>query len=61
MSKVFVKRFDGVSNQQWNAMLLWCRENLYHNDYHKPSWNIVWPSFYFTDEKEYTAFLLRWA
>lgn len=58
--KLFVKRFDGVSNEQWNAMVDWCYNTLYHGGYYEPNWNMVWPSFYFTDEKEYTLFLLRW-
>ena len=59
--KVFVKRFDGVSDQQWNAMRNWCSDNLYHGGHYEPYWSAVWPSFYFTDEREYTLFLLRWS
>ena len=60
-SKVFVKRFDRVSNERWNEMHKWCIENLYHGGHYEPNWNMVWPSFYFTDEQEYTLFLLRWS
>ena len=59
--KLFVKRFDRVSDERWNEMHKWCIENLYHGGHYEPNWNMVWPSFYFTDEKEYALFLLRWA
>jgi hypothetical protein len=58
---MFIKRFDGVSDQQWNAMRKWCVDHLYHGGHYEPNWNAIWPSFYFKDEKEYTLFLLRWA
>jgi hypothetical protein len=58
---MFIKRFDGVSDQQWSAMIDWCMDNLYHGGHYEPKWTFVWPSFYFHDEREYTMFLLRWA
>jgi hypothetical protein len=60
-SKIFVKRFDRVSDERWNEMHKWCIENLYHGGHYEPNWNMVWPSFYFTDEQEYTLFLLKWS
>ena len=62
--KVFVKRFDNVGmfeGGRWAEMVEWCRNNLYHGGYYEPYWSAVYPSFYFTDEKEYTLFLLRWS
>ena len=60
-SRLFVKRFDRVSDDQWNAMREWCGDNLYHGGHYEPHWCAIWPSFYFHDEREYTLFLLRWA
>lgn len=46
----------------WLEILTWCMENLYHGGHYEPNW---WPNsydtIYFTDPKEYTLFLLRWA
>ena len=61
MSKVFVKRFDGVSMARWQEMADWCYNNLYHGGYYEPRWHHQYPSFYFKDEKEYMLFLLRWS
>ena len=61
--KVFVKRFDNVgpfAGSRWAEMIEWCRNNLYHGGHYEPYWSAIYPSFYFTDEKEYTLFLLRW-
>lgn len=61
---LFVKRFDNVDmfdKGRWAEMIQWCYENLYHGGHYEPNWSAQWPSFYFKDEKEYTAFLLRWA
>ena len=63
-SKVFVKRFDNIGpfiDGQWGEMVEWCRKNLYHGGHYEPYWSAIYPSFYFTDEKEYTLFLLRWS
>lgn len=60
-SKVFVVRFDGVSMARWNDMAIWCYENLYHGGHYEPNWSHQYPTFYFTDEKEHTMFLLRWS
>jgi hypothetical protein len=46
---------------RWAEMIEWCRKNLYHGGYYEPNWSAVYPSFYFTDEREYTLFLLRWS
>lgn len=59
--KVFVKRFDRVPMAQWYQMTEWCYNNLYHGGYYEPNWHHQYPSFYFTDEKEYLLFCLRWA
>lgn len=59
--KVFVKRFDSVTMAQWQEMADWCYNNLYHGGHYEPNWYHEWPTFYFTDEKEYTLFLLRWS
>ncbi len=63
--KVFVKRFDHLTpfsnDAQWARMLEWCQENLYRGGHYEPNWRAQYPSFYFTDEKEYTLFLLRWS
>lgn len=65
MSKVFVKRFDNLTpfsnDAQWARMLEWCEANLYHGGHYEPNWRAQYPTFYFTDEKEYTLFLLRWS
>lgn len=60
-TQVFVKRFDSVSMEQWGEMRDWCYNNLYHGGYYEPKWHVVYPTFYFRDEREYTLFLLRWS
>ena len=60
-SRLFVKRFDGIDLQRWKEMKAWCGENLYHGGYYEPMWHVVYPTFYFRDEREYTLFLLRWS
>lgn len=61
----FNKRFDNIgpfdNNAQWARMIEWCQENLYHGGYYEPNWMAQYPTFYFDDEREYTAFLLRWS
>jgi hypothetical protein len=59
--KIFVKRFESIEMSQWSDMVDWCYNNLYHGGYYEPMWHHQYPSFYFTDEKEYTLFLLRWS
>ena len=59
--KVFVKRFDGIDLDAWDEMIAWCKHNLYHGGHYEPKWYLAYPSFYFTDEKEYMLFLLRWS
>jgi hypothetical protein len=39
----------------------WCYNNLYHGGYYEPNWHHQYPTFYFTDEKEYLLFCLRWS
>ena len=60
-TRVFVKRFDGVSIAQWQDMAEWCYNNLYHGGHYEPNWSHQYPTFYFTDEKEYLLFCLRWS
>ena len=59
--KVFVKRFDSVSMAQWQEMAEWCYNNLYHGGHYEPNWHHQYPCFYFTNEKEYLLFCLKWA
>ncbi len=62
---VFVKRFDNVgmfdNGAQWARMIKWCEDNLYHGGHYEPNWHAQYPSFYFTDPREYTMFLLVWS
>ena len=60
-TQVFVKRFDRVSMAQWQDMVDWCYNNLYHGGHYEPNWHCEWPTFYFWDEKEYLLFCLRWS
>ena len=59
-SKVFVKRFDSLPLADFYEMIAWCRDTLYHGGHYEPNWSVNYPTFYFTDEKEYALFLLRW-
>ena len=59
-SKVFVKRFDSLPLDDFYEMIAWCRDTLYHGGHYEPNWSVQYPTFYFTDEREYTLFLLRW-
>ena len=62
----FIKRFDGCSTDKWGDMVHWCEKN-----FNKPgilniplygrTWLQYYPTFYFRDEQQYIAFLLRWA
>jgi hypothetical protein len=57
---VYQWQYNGVA--PWSEIVHWCEENLYHGGHYEPNW---WPNsydtIYFTDPKEYTLFLLRWA
>ena len=55
----YIKRFDGIDLGRWAAMRQWCLDNLYHGGHYEPNWSHQYPTFYFTDPKEYTLFLLR--
>jgi hypothetical protein len=59
-SKVFVKGFDSLPLENFYEMIAWCRDTLYHGGHYEPNWSVNYPNFYFTDEREYTMFLLRW-
>lgn len=63
---VFVKRFDVASvdmfrDGRWAEMIEWCMKNLYHGGHYEPNWSAQYPTFYFTDEREYLLFCLRWS
>jgi hypothetical protein len=60
-TQVFVKRFDGIDSARWHEIIAWCQDNLYHGGHYEPNWWVMYPSFYFTDQREYTLFLLRWS
>ena len=60
-SKVFVKGFDSLPLEDFYEMIAWCRDTLYHGGHYEPNWSVNYPTFYFTDEKEYALFLLKWA
>lgn len=60
-TQVFVKRFDSLNLGLFYEMIAWCRDTLYHGGHYEPNWHVQYPTFYFTDEKEYTLFLLRWS
>jgi len=55
-----VWQYNGVA--PWLEILTWCMENLYHGGHYEPNWFTNGnDTFYFTDPKEYTLFLLRWS
>ena len=60
-TQVFVRRFDGIDSAGWREIIAWCQAHLYHGGHYEPNWSVNYPSFYFTDEKEYTLFCLRWS
>jgi hypothetical protein len=60
-TQVFVKRFDGIDSAGWHEIIEWCQDKLYRDGYREQNWSVNYPSFYFTDEREYTLFLLRWS
>ena len=46
----------------WDDIIDWCMDNLYHGGHYEPNWFTNGnDTFYFTDPKEYTLFLLRWS
>jgi hypothetical protein len=56
---IYSWQYNGVA--PWNDLVVWCIENLYHGGYYEPNWHTnQTDTFYFTDEKEYMLFLLRW-
>ena len=57
----FVKRFDSLPLADFYEMIAWCRDTLYHGGHYEPNWSVNYPAFYFTDEREYTLFLLKWS
>lgn len=59
--KIYIKRFDFASVEDFNEMVCWCKKTFYHGGYYEPSWWHDYHTFYFGDEKEYMLFLLRWA
>jgi hypothetical protein len=57
---IYSWQYNGVAS--WDELLVWCMKNLYHGEYYKTNWYTNHrDTFYFTDEKEYMLFLLRWA
>ncbi len=59
-SKIYVWQYNGVA--PWSEIADWCYKNLYHGGHYEPNWHINGhETIYFTDPKEYTLFLLRWA
>jgi hypothetical protein len=58
---VFVQTFNSLPLEDFYEMIAWCRDTLYHGGHYEPNWSVNYPTFYFTDEKEYALFLLRWA
>lgn len=52
--------YKGVA--QWDEIVNWCRDNLYHGGYYEPNWSTDgYDNIFFTDPKEYQWFLLRWS
>ena len=60
-TQVFVKSFDSLNLGLFYEMIAWCRDTLYHGGHYEPNWSVNYPAFYFTDEREYTLFLLKWS
>jgi hypothetical protein len=50
----------GQGSDKFYEMTTWCSENLYHGGYYEPNWWYEYPFIFFSDEKEYMLFLLRW-
>ena len=58
--KVYAWQYDGRA--PWSEIVHWCYKNLYHGGHYEPNWHTNgYETIYFTDEKEYTLFLLRWS
>lgn len=47
-------------NTAWDEITQWCMQYLYHGGHYEPNWWADYPFIYFTDEKEYMLFTLRW-
>ena len=58
---MFIKRFDLISIEQFCEMIEWCKKNLHYSDHYEHNWYHQYPSFYFTNEKEYLFFVLKWS
>ena len=54
-------KIDRGDIKEFGERVQWLKDNLYHGGHYEPNWGFQWPSFYFTDEKEFTLFLLRWS
>lgn len=57
--KVYSWQYNGVA--PWAEIVRWCMDNLYHGGHYEPNWYTGPETFYFSDEKEYAWFLLRWS
>lgn len=53
-------QYNGVA--PWHEIVEWCIKHLYHGGNYEPNWYTnQTDTFYFTDPKEYTMFVLRWS
>ena len=60
MKQTYTWQYNGRA--PWSEIIDWCCENLWHGGHYEPNWHAsVFETIYFTDEKEYVFFLLRWA
>ena len=60
MPTVYQWQYNGRA--PWSEIVNWCYKNLYHGGHYEPNWHTNgYETIYFTDPKEYTLFLLRWA
>ena len=57
--KIHSWQYNGVA--PWAEIVQWCIENLYHGGHYEPKWHTGPETIYFSDEKEYAWFLLRWS
>ena len=58
--KIYLWQYNGVA--PWQEIVVWCMDNLYHGGHYEPNWfTNNRETIYFTDEKEYAWFLLRWS
>ena len=60
-TQVFVQTFNSLPLDDFYEMIAWCRDTLYHGVHYEPNWSVNYPTFYFTDQREYTLFALRWS